>query len=102
MGEGPTYPKGMGRGNPGPGKVGGDPGARIQTNRMLFCPEARSFCPENPDIWVKKHASAGAGVQTRAGELVGGRTGIQTYFGFLTAKKKRVPYSLIDSLSRFA
>ena len=61
----------------------------------LFDREIRTF-------WAKKYASAGAGVRTGVGELVGGRTGIQTYFGFPTAKKIRVPYSLVDSLSHFS
>ena len=86
----------------GPGKVGGDPGARIRTDRTLFCSEAGSFDREIRTFWAKKYASAGAGVRTGVGELVGGRTRIQTYFGFPTAKKIRVPYSLVDSLSHFS
>ena len=49
----------------GPGKVGGEPGARIGTNQ-IFGFKARSFRPENPDMGFKIHFGR-CGIQTGAG-----------------------------------
>ena len=85
-----------------PGKLEEIPVPESGQIGRFFAPRPDLFDREIRTSGQKKYASAGAGVRTGVGELAGGRTRIQTYFGFPTAKKIQVPYSLVESLLHFS